>query len=114
MSFELKAEHLKLLKHAYVEWVNCESGAPAINCKRPYGNGNVPGDVAEILGIKKHTCPSCGEEVDEEAREAAVKLHRETEQALAIVLARCGEETLPGIYVRSRRVGGPAVWERQP
>ena len=33
--FEVKLEHLKLLKRAYVRWEDCEFGAPSIDCKRP-------------------------------------------------------------------------------
>ena len=51
--FEIKQEHLKLLKEMYVDWDDCEFGAPAINPKRPYGNSSGVDDVAEILGIKK-------------------------------------------------------------
>jgi hypothetical protein len=33
-TFELCEEHLKLLRSAYVEWSNAETGAPAIDPKR--------------------------------------------------------------------------------
>ncbi len=51
--FEIIEEHFKLLKEMYVDWNDCEFGAPAINPKRPYGNSSGVDDVAEILGIKK-------------------------------------------------------------
>ena len=35
--FWLKEEHIKLLRAAYVQWNNCETGAPEIDPKRPYG-----------------------------------------------------------------------------
>ncbi len=47
--FEVKLEHLKLLKRAYVRWEDCEFGAPSIDCKRPYGNSSVVEDMFEIL-----------------------------------------------------------------
>jgi len=34
--FELKEEHLKLLRNMNVSWDECEFGAPAIDCKKPY------------------------------------------------------------------------------
>lgn len=49
-SFEVKDYHLKLLKRMYVGWHDCEFGAPEINPKRPYGNSDVVGDIAEIIG----------------------------------------------------------------
>lgn len=47
-TFEIKNEHLELLKRAFVSWDSCEYGAPAINCKRPYGNSYVEGDIGWI------------------------------------------------------------------
>lgn len=50
-TFEVKEEHIKLLRSAYTSWDDCEFGAPAIDCKRSYGNSDVLGDMAEILNI---------------------------------------------------------------
>lgn len=44
--------HIKLLKELYIGWEDCEFGAPCVDCKRPFGNSDVYGDMAEILGIK--------------------------------------------------------------
>ena len=52
-TFEIKDEHIKLLRNAYIGWDDCEFGAPAIDCKRPYGNSDVYGDIARILDIKQ-------------------------------------------------------------
>ena len=52
-NFIITENHLKLLKNMYVDWNDCEFGAPRINPKRPYGNSNVVDDIAEILNIKK-------------------------------------------------------------
>ena len=48
--FELTEEHIKLLRQMCVSWDDCEFGAPAIDCKRPYGNSDVYSDIAKILG----------------------------------------------------------------
>lgn len=53
--FNLKEEHIKLLRAMYVGWSDCEYGAPEIDPKRPYGNSYVEGDVHEILTSE---CPS--------------------------------------------------------
>ena len=37
-TFEVKPEHIKLIKKMCISWQDCEFGAPAIDCKRPYGN----------------------------------------------------------------------------
>lgn len=51
--FEIKEEHLKLLKRMNVGWDDCEFGAPEIDPKRPYGNSSVEQDMIEILGLKE-------------------------------------------------------------
>ena len=53
ITFTIKSEHLKLLKHFCVGWDDCEFGAPEIDPKRPYGNSDVYQDMIEILGLKK-------------------------------------------------------------
>lgn len=90
--FEIKKEHLDLLKNAYVSWVDCDFGAPAIDCKRPYGNSLVELDIAKILKW----------EIDEEngltdeQNNLAYKLHEETKTVLQICLSQLKFET--GIY----------------
>lgn len=83
--FMVTSEHLKLLRRAVVSWDDCEFGAPAVDCKRPYGNSSVYLDIAEILGIQ----PSTDE--DEPFTDAEytrmLKLHKETKTALQIILA---------------------------
>lgn len=91
MSFVLSDKHIALLRHAYVEWGDVETGAPQIDGKRPYGNSDVAGDVIKLL---------FGELPDgagEALRDYALQLHRETETALQIVLATGKFD--PGEYV---------------
>lgn len=89
--FQIKEEHLKLLKNFNVDWYNSEYGAPMINPKRPYGNSDVELDIAEILEweIKNN------ELSDEQSNEAS-KLHEETKIALQICLSLLKFET--GLY----------------
>lgn len=48
----LRKEALKkLAKNLCWYWDKCETGAPAVDPKRPYGNSDVDCDVLEILGI---------------------------------------------------------------
>jgi hypothetical protein len=83
--FTVKEEHLKLLRAAYVSWDGGEFGAPAIDCKRPYGNSDVYTDIAEILGIELR--PDDNGEISEKQRIELRRLHEETQVALQIVLA---------------------------
>jgi hypothetical protein len=94
--FELTADHIKLLQRAYVSWEECETGAPAIDCKRPYGNSFVAGDIAEILGVTWEDPRDEGMPPDLEAR--LLKLHRETQQALEVILHT--KSFAPGRYRR--------------
>lgn len=94
--FILTDDHIKLLRNMYTRWDDCEFGAPAIDCKRPYGNSDVYGDMGKILGIK-------GEIIDDEEVFSDQQinlmngLHKETEIALQIVLTT--GEFKPGEYV---------------
>lgn len=93
--FVLKEEHLKLLRQANVGWHDCEFGAPAIDCKRPYGNSQVYDDIAEILGITP--VDKEGESFfSDEQKELMDEIHLETKTALQIVLFTGKFET--GLY----------------
>lgn len=95
--FELREEHLKLLRNMCVGWDDCEFGAPAIDCKRPYGNSGVHEDIANILGINGFE-DSDGEIHFSEEQEALMNMfHEETKTALQIVLVTGKFDK--GIYV---------------
>ena len=82
--FEVLEDHLKLLRRAVVSWDDCEFGAPAIDCKRPYGNSSVYKDIGEILSIK----PELEDERFSASQQARMnQLHRETKTVLQIILA---------------------------
>jgi hypothetical protein len=46
---EPNEDHWTLLGRAFWDWDDCEFGAPSIHPKRPYGNRDVEGDLAELL-----------------------------------------------------------------
>jgi hypothetical protein len=98
--FLLTTDHLILLQRAYVRWDDCETGAPAIDPKRPYGNSSVALDIAEILGVGV----SDDGDLDQSTEDDLLKLHRGTETALQIVLDSLGltEKVKPGTYERTR------------
>lgn len=85
--FRLKMDHVRLLRRMYVGWQDCETGAPEIDPKRPYGNSDVANDMAVILGLKSqeqvNEDPVSGTETETEL----LAVHRETETALQIVLS---------------------------
>ena len=98
--FEIRPEHLKLLRAAHVTWYEIETGAPAIDGKRPYGNSAVAQDVidevGELLGWERDE-DECTPKRWREQEEAAIKLHHETAKALQIVLFTGSFEL--GVYV---------------
>ncbi len=104
--FELTENHIKLLREMYVSF-NGDSydGAPAVDIKRPYGNSDVPYDVARILGYAEYIKASDDDETEtdafEEATHELLKIHRETGTALQIVLSTGSFE--PGMYGRPER-----------
>lgn len=95
MQFTVTKDHIKLLRSAYVGWEDCEFGAPAIDCKRPYGNSSVELDIAEILGW---TIADVDEGLTQEQELRAELLHRETQTALQIFLSLGTMEA--GTYIR--------------
>lgn len=101
-SFVLTERHTALLNRMNVVWDGGEFGAPAIDQKRPYGNSDVYGDIAEICGLPKRD--DSGEFPAAQAAQMD-RIHREMRIALQVVLSsRCFDE---GLYV-SKRYG---QWE---
>jgi hypothetical protein len=109
-TFEVTEEHIKLLRAAYVDWRECEFGAPAIDCKRPYGNSSVELDIADILGYEYDYEDEDIEELNSYLRE----VHYGTHQALQIFLKIGRME--PGVYECTRNfLGGSYIseWVKQ-
>lgn len=96
--FTLTDDHVKLLAAANVGWNDyAYEGAPGVNLKRPYGNSSgVDRDIARILGWSVFVDADGEEHLTKEQRELAWRLHRETEQALQVVLATGGFTS--GVY----------------
>lgn len=95
LTFTITEDHLKLLRSAYVRWEDCEYGAPAIDCKRPYGNSSVELDIAEILGWD---IDEDDDGMTQDQRDAARQIHLETEAVLQIILSSGIMEA--GVYER--------------
>lgn len=98
VEFTVTEDHLKLIRAMYVDWQDMEFGAPAIDPKRPYGNSDVTGDIAEILGEPVPPDDDAAEEWFAANDDRLTALHRDTRTVLQIVLATGMFE--PGIYTR--------------
>jgi hypothetical protein len=104
-TFTLTEKHLKLLRRMYVGWQDCETGAPEIDPKRPYGNSSVARDVAEILDEEYNEENGLSNESEKEL----LKLHGQTETALQIVLVT--GEFKPGEFEKTDEYGRRS-WRR--
>ena len=105
--FEITEDHIKLLQKAYFGWENCEFGAPAIDCKRPYGNSDVLGDIAEILGWKLEEDDYGYKELSEDQRDKAEQLHYGLENVLQIGVQLLKFEVGTYIYNKEwEKIGG--------
>lgn len=105
-TFRLTEQHIRLLGAMYAGFDDgAYDGAPAIGIKRPYGNSDVVGDVAEILGFDDYAeAVQRGEDGTQEFEDATkelMKVHRETGTALQIVLNT--QSFKPGLYGRPRQ-----------
>lgn len=108
-AFTITDQHLLLMRNVYIEWNECEFGAPSVNPKRPYGNSNVLRGILELLYPESR-------DWDDERREdyldddynilKLTNLHVETGIALNICLQRGAFE--PGLY---RKVNW-RTWEK--
>tara|TARA_R110000737_G_C14620887_1_gene493088 strand:- start:4529 stop:5221 length:693 start_codon:yes stop_codon:yes gene_type:complete len=99
VTFNLKEEHIYLLSQCYVNWQDCESGAPEINPKRPYGNSNVDSDLRAMILDKFGYMADDG---------TLWKLHTDTEDALQIILSTGSFET--GLYSKKDKYANK--WEK--
>ena len=95
--FVMTEDHIKLLRRMYVGWGDCETGAPAIDPKRPYGNSSVNDDIHQILTGEPINCgENTRRNLTEDEDKKYSKLHTETQEALQIVLHTGKFE--PGTY----------------
>jgi hypothetical protein len=109
-TFVIGEEHLKLARRMFVGWQDCETGAPEIDPKRPYGNSDVPGDIHELL---------TGEFVDGDEvvlnraqKQEYLALHQTMETVLQIMLVHAGEAILAGdAFVKTERYNDTS-WKR--
>ena len=107
--FTVTADHLKLLRQMHVGWDDCEFGAPAIDCKRPYGNSDVLSDIAEILSWPEGDDDG---EYPVGQEEKMRRLHAEMRLVLQIGI-RTGAFTA-GRYIRPERWSADWIWAGRP
>jgi hypothetical protein len=104
--FELTKEHIALLREMNVDWDYSSGGAPCIDSKRPYGNKDYLGDIANIIGEELFEDHCGAKHMTTEQYKKFEALHHETQKALRIVLAV--GEFVPGTYT----IDNDGMWKR--
>lgn len=86
-TYVITEDHVKLLQRLYFRWEDdAYDGAPAVDIKRPYGNSDVLGDVAEILEWELITDRWGDPTMTEEQAERAKELHEQMHMVLQILV----------------------------
>ena len=93
--FEVKQEHLMLLKNCCVEWY----GGISIDSKRPFGNSDIVRDIGEILGEEPDGFDDDDDDFSEEQSERFMRLYKELSVVLQIALVT--QSFKLGKYTRS-------------
>ena len=92
-TFTVTEDHLKLLPHLWFEYDNyTEFGAPIVDPKRPYGNSDVYGDIAEHLGIEGEEDHWGDVEFSREQKDYMLRVHKEMVTVLNIIVRNGGVE----------------------
>lgn len=86
MKFQMTTDHLLLMRKFNIGWNGCEAGAPCVDPKRPYGNGDVEADVCKILRWTMEGDDGDGPCWSSKQRDAARKRHESTVLALEVVM----------------------------
>lgn len=102
--FNVTNDHLKLLDRMFVGWDDGEFGAPAIDCKRPYGDKDVIENIAEILNVPaKKSKPKDEYASDERYSESQIakmnEIHQEMKTVLQILVRNAKTGIVFGTYV---------------
>jgi hypothetical protein len=99
-TFTVTEDHIKLLPHLWFGYdAYTEFGAPEVDPKRPYGNSDVYGDIAELLEIQGNEDSWGDIEFTTEQRSYMLRVHRDMETVLNIMVRNNGVE--PGVYKAS-------------
>tara|TARA_R100000656_G_scaffold104176_1_gene76222 strand:+ start:259389 stop:259748 length:360 start_codon:yes stop_codon:yes gene_type:complete len=112
--FELKKDHLTLLKEVSWDWNDCAFGAPAIDCKRPFGNSGyqVYHDINAALGGRWDVSLDEDGDFSEEAEHEILDLYTELMVALQVIFTAQSLE--PGVYQTDSEWPHQEIWSKSP
>lgn len=85
--FEVTRDHIKLVRRLYIEWNDFSEfkfGVPTVNGKRPYGNSDIPEDIADIINLDFYDREKG---LTKQQENYCLKLHMDMGTVLQIVLS---------------------------
>lgn len=99
--FTVTPAHLAMLKRlSFVhDWGDYYLGGAAVSRRRPYGNSDLYGDLAELAGIPAPNWDA-GEDWTEPQIQHMLGLHYDMAQVLNMAVERYPEPLTPGLYAR--------------
>lgn len=99
--FTVTPAHLTLLKRlSFVhDWGDYYVGGAAVSRRRPYGNSDIYGDLAELAGIPEPNWDE-GEDWTEPQIQHMLGLHYDMAQVLNLAVEMYPEPLTPGLYAR--------------
>lgn len=111
--FEVTEQHLALLPHLWFNYNDyCEFGAPEVDPKRPYGNSDVYGDLAEILKLEPVSVNEYDESEFSDAQRAdMLRVHKEMQTVLNILARVAIDGIATGWYATGTAYGND--WKRE-
>lgn len=87
------------MKNSWVAWNYDEAGAASIDCKRPYGNGDVSRDIYRLIYEEEMPEDEDGDSLLEPRElERIWDLHEDTQKVLQILLDNADIGIKPGVY----------------
>jgi len=107
-------DHIKLMRRVVWRWEDCGFGAPAVDCKRPYGNSDALDDIADIIGIEPEERDGRYEMAWSAAQEERMhQLHRDVLQIL-IAFTQSGDlDRFVGTWRNMQGDWGGPKWARE-
>ncbi len=109
--FTVTPAHLAMLKRlSFVHnWGDYYVGGAAVSHRRPYGNRDLYGDVAELAGLPTPNWDE-GEDWSDTQIQHMLKLHYAMAQVLNMAVERYPEPLTPGLYTRKSPLW---PWQKQ-
>ncbi|MFC6776394.1 hypothetical protein [Methylobacterium gregans] len=113
ITFDVEAAHLALIPHLAVLWDEAQ-GVPRVDPAAPYGDADLGGSMARILGVRQRTRPACTTRCSRPCRSscATPTSRRGITRSTRPLCPACGCRSRKTADCRSRRYPGTA--QRSP